>query len=106
MPKHIYCSECGKELVQTLQAVRELSVILHLVEPHECGPKVDLVKHFRHLKTEPVQYVEKKAKPDDSETVQKLNELEELITDKRPADQVKTTAPNAILGMLDSRRGR
>ena len=34
MPKHIYCSKCGVELVQSRQVVR--GTILDMVDPHEC----------------------------------------------------------------------
>jgi hypothetical protein len=65
-----YCSECGKELVITRMAIPRKGVILDLVEPHECGDKVDIKSLF-----------DQPGKPDliyqDKKTVQKSMPLED-----------------------------
>jgi len=93
MPKQFHCSECGSELVHTRMAIPKQALILDLIEPHECGPKVDLVNEFSRDLNEFVEYVE----GDKKKSVQKSNDL---FTE--PGDRRDATTPVGVLGMLDS----
>jgi hypothetical protein len=81
-------------------AIPKKAVILDLIEPHECGPKVDLFKKFSN--TEELIYVPVIGK----KTVQISNELDKMLADRRPKEHIKdvqSTAPVNILDTISSR---
>ena len=76
-------------------AIPKKGVILDLVEPHECGPKVDLEKKFSS--TECLMYVPEVR----SKSVQISNDLMESIQDRRPKEHIKDSTSSAPMNILD-----
>lgn len=107
MAKPVYCSECGMKLPITLKALKGYGRIISLVDPHECAEEpVPL-----DLTPDEVPVEDYKG---DRKFVQNLNDLPightvargQLSTadlrDRRPPDQVISTAPASIIQQMKS----
>jgi len=103
MSRKFYCSECGKELVITRMAIPKRAIIVDLVEPHECGESVDLEKELSKVPGECIEFVDKALK---QKTVQKLNELDSMIADRRSKAFIRDDSPSAPLNILDKIAGQ
>lgn len=98
MSKPIYCSECGMKLNVTLKALKGYGRIINLVDPHVCA---EVPMELDLTPTEvPVTY------EGERKFVQNLNNLTQSVMgqvstadlrDRRPDEQVKSTAPMNIL---------
>jgi hypothetical protein len=75
-------------------AIPKKGIILDLIEPHECGPKVDLEKKFST--NECLMYVPEVKK----KSVQILNDLDKP-SDLRSREFIKETKSIAPLNILD-----
>jgi hypothetical protein len=105
--KTAYCAACGKQLQVFRKALPSHSRIIDVVEWHECLDE-PLNLDLEPLTTVPLhtgKMVERKDK-----FVQKLNDLpapslltsNNTLKDRRPADQVKSTAPASIFESFKS----
>lgn len=105
MAKPIYCSECGMKLTVTLKALKNYGRIIGVVDPHECAKEpVPLDLTPEEVPTE--NYT------GDRKFVKNLNELPQGHTvargqvstadlrDRRPPDQVISTAPQSIIEQM------
>jgi len=105
--KPVYCSECGMKLSVTLKALKSYGRIISLVDPHVCADEpipLDLT-----MEENPSDY------GGERQFVQKLNDLPDPVLrgavstadlrDRRPPDQVKTTAPVNIIQQMKSMIG-
>lgn len=106
MPKELYCSQCGKELVHKPIAVPSINRILHVVEPHECED-VQPLPEGSPINLTPLPKADKRRFPT-GKFVQKINELEE-IKDIRPKEVVReekevksSAAPNGVFDFLEN----
>jgi len=98
MSKLTYCSNCGLRLSVYIKALPNYGRIVNLIPPHECTE-------------EPVEFDltpldVPRFQPDEKNNkfVKKLNELasklpntDSDLRDRRPSDQVKSTAPESLL---------
>ena len=100
--KTYLCANCGTLLTVTFKALPSIQKIVRLVSYHECGE----TKTLDELGILPAQVV-----PEDKKKfVQNLNDLhappkvllEDIIGDRRPKEQVKSTAPESMQSMLSS----
>lgn len=102
MSKFVYCTNCGAKIKRYRKAVKSHGVILDMIDPHVCTDEpmpIDLTP------CEVIGYEEPEGK-----FVEKLNDLGPRGTlgsvstanleDRRPAAQVKTTAPDAVLSQI------
>lgn len=99
MSKLTFCSNCGFRLSIYRKALPKYGRIVDLIEPHECSEEpieLDLTPT-----DVPIYVPEEK----DNKFVKKLNELSPVslpianldLRDRRPTDQVKSSAPESIL---------
>lgn len=105
MAKPVYCSECGMKLSVTLKALKGYGRIINLVDPHECAEEPIPLD----LTPDEVPVEDYKG---DRKFVQNLNELPATHTvargqvstadlaDRRPPDQIKSTAPASIIEQM------
>ena len=108
MPKHLYCAQCGEELLQFRKAVK--GEIFDFVQPHTCAEVKEPT-----LENEPIPV--KKEKPgtaelskmfDEFQFVQKLNGLDKSTGDKREPEVLRkeknieptSSAPLAVQQMI------
>jgi len=120
MAKAYYCANCGKRLNIALKAIPKHAMIVSLVEYHECSEEV---QEFDPAPMDSPTYVPELDK-DHNKFVQKLNDLrsepsthvqsggdstvemmhkqsrEFDLKDRRPTNQVKSTAPSALVDQL------
>jgi hypothetical protein len=111
VPKHIHCARCGKELSHRNKGIPSLGKVITVVEPHECDEE-GMESRLEVLVPGP----EGGAPKVDVETlpfVQKINEatqrtkLPTPIEDQRKGrDEVSSTAPQSLRGMIDTMTGR
>lgn len=112
MSKIVYCANCGTRLNIARKALPKFGKIIEIVEYHECTDEpVD-------FDLTPVNIPTFGMTPGKDKFVQKINDLspqavamrahdmDEELRDRRFEDktsdgQVKTTAPQSILGMID-----
>lgn len=99
MSRKFYCSECARELIITRMAIPKRAIIVDLVEPHECGDSIDLEKHFSKSCGEVIEFIDESLAVDKS--VQKSNELDALISDRRSKSFIRDDSPEAPLNILD-----
>jgi len=102
MSKLVFCSNCGKRLEVYRKAIPTHSMIINLVTPHECTEE-PIEFDITPLKVPTIQ-------PDEKENkfVKKLNGLSPShlpnidldLRDRRPSDQVKSTAPKSLLSSI------
>lgn len=111
MPKFVFCANCGLRLSLTRKALPKFGKIIDLVDYHEC------LDEPVELDLTPIDMVTPAMEEDKGhdQFVQKLNELSPPskpthfeaetveLSDKRPADQVKSDAKSsAPVTLLDS----
>ena len=103
MSKLFYCSNCGLRLKVYRKALPKYGRILELVTPHECSEEP--VEFDLTPLDMPLSVPEDK----DNKFVKKLNKLsprdyskpplsfdDPILRDRRPADQVKSSAPESL----------
>lgn len=102
MSKLTYCANCGLRLNVYRKAIPKYGRIVDLIEPHECSEEP---VEFDITPTDiPVFQPSEK----DNKFVKKLNELTPPVfpdkalnlQDRRPSDQVKSTAPESLLNFV------
>ena len=99
MSKIFYCSNCGLRLEVYRKAMPKYGRILELVTPHECSDEPV------EFDLSPIDMPVFMPKEKDNKFVKKLNELSPPTTfqlnntlkDRRPTEQVKSSAPESIL---------
>ena len=99
--KLYYCANCGTRVNVALKALQ--GNIIRIVEHHECP---DEPIEFDLAPVETPKYVPELG--ENNKFVQKLNDLKPEqrnipapeMKDRRPADQVKSGAPNAVIDQL------
>jgi hypothetical protein len=104
--KVIYCANCGKPLQVFRKALPSHSRIIDLVEWHEC------LEEPLDLDLEPLTSLQPSNIKEEGKDkfVQKLNDLpvpqllntDSSLKDRRPHDQVKSTAPPTVFDTLKS----
>ena len=101
MSKLTYCANCGLRLEIYKKALPKYGRIIDLITPHECT-KEPVEFDITPLDVPAFQSDEK-----DNKFVKKLNELTPFpsddkldLRDRRPSDQVKSTAPESLLSNL------
>jgi hypothetical protein len=101
MSKLVFCGNCGKRLTITRKALPKIGRIIDIVEYHECYDEpVELDLEPLDVPI-PAKHIEGKEK-----FVQKLNDLSSPpsndynLKDRRPQDQVKSTAPPSLINQL------
>ena len=104
MGKIFYCSNCGLRLSVYRKAMPKYGRILELVTPHECSEEP--IEFDMSPLDSPLPMPGEK----DNKFVKKLNELSPPslhpasvnfdLRDRRPADQVKSSAPESLLTHL------
>lgn len=113
MPKRIHCARCGRELIHSQKGVPSLGITITVVKPHECGEDIaeDGFNFLEGLGTEPTAVPT--ANLSNEPFVRKLDKATQktkLITplkDRRPDRQeVSSTAPQNLRGMIDTMTGR
>lgn len=105
--KTVYCSNCGKPLQVFRKALPSHSRIIDIVEWHEC------LEEPLDLDLEPltVPRPSESKKEGKDKFVQKLNDLPAqsslsttnvMLKDRRPTEQVKSTAPASVFDTISS----
>lgn len=101
MSKLTYCANCGLRLKIYKKALPNYGRIIDLIEPHECTEE-PVEFDVTPLDVPAFQPGEK-----DNKFVKKLNGLTPFpsndkldLRDRRPSDQVKSTAPDSLLSNL------
>lgn len=100
MPKQFNCAQCGIVLNHTRKALK--GRIYDLIEPHECG-EVETPEPGDATVFVPSDAKTNEPNYNQFEFVQKINDLsgkpsvEPEVGDRRPTDQVKSTAPSNLL---------
>ena len=102
MSKIFYCSNCGLRLEVYRKAMPKYGRILELVTPHECSDEPV------EFDLSPIDMPTFMPKEKDNKFVKKLNELspppsfvlDKELHDRRPTEQVKSSAPKSLLTHL------
>ena len=104
MAKIYYCSNCGMRLEVYRKAMPKYGRILELVTPHECTEEP--VEFDLTPLDSPMPVPEE----GDNKFVKKLNDLspppslvpnpDDGLKDRRPPDQVKSSAPESLLSRM------
>lgn len=105
MSKQFFCANCGTQLTLTRKALPKFGRIVDLIEYHECleDPiELDLTP----VDNPPIVDEEKRAFADSLEDLQSKAVVGQLGTDnfkdRRPSEQVKSTAPGDLLSQMQS----
>jgi len=102
MSKLTFCSNCGLRLNIYRKALPKYGRIVDLIEPHEC------TEESVEFDLTPTDVPKFKPSEKGNKFVKKLNELSPPnfpnpnldLRDRRPSDQVKSTAPESILANI------
>jgi hypothetical protein len=110
VPKQIHCARCGKELSHRNKGIPSLGKVITVVEPHKCSEEME--KSFLEAITAGIGSVVGQ-QLENEPFVQKINEatqrtkLSTPIEDQRKGrDEVSSTAPQSLRGMIDTMTGR
>jgi len=103
--KYVYCAKCGAKLEIIRKAIPHRATIVDIVAYHECKENVE-EPTFNYSETPVPVFGENK---DNEKFVSKLNDLKPETVGKQLKDRrfeteehVKSTAPQGVLGMMDS----
>ena len=99
MSKLIYCANCGLRLQRFRKALPKYGRIVDLIEPHVC------TEEPHEFDITPMDVPTYTPSGENNKFVKKLNELSPPTTfqlnntlkDRRPTEQVKSSAPESIL---------
>jgi len=99
MSKLTFCANCGKRLEVFKKAIPTYGRIIDLISPHECSDEPV------EFDITPLDVPTFEPKGEDNKFVKKLNELSPKrlpnkdldLRDRRPTEQVKSTAPDSLL---------
>ena len=106
MAKQYFCANCGMRLNVYRKALPKYGRILDLVDPHECTDEP------MELDLTPIDIPLPMSDEKDNKFVKKLNKLspppsfvpDRDLKDRRPSDQVKSSAPESLLANIKDMR--
>lgn len=97
--KQVYCSICGTPIQVHRKAIKSLGQIVDIIDPHEC---LDEPQEFdlTPLPYQPFELTEEKKFVKELDDLRPPPPMSADLRDRRPTDQVKSTAPDALIDQI------